>query len=275
MKKYDICISYITDDYSDAKRLFDSISAYKLPSDVVLDGELSYKNIYMDDARNPFDDEVKSVFDDSRFLVILCSPDAKMSEEINSRLSYFMDTYGRNQVIAVLCEGEPVDSFPERFIEEKEVEHILPDMTVVKRIETVEPVASDLRGDSDEKINQLLKYETVRIVASVLEMHPDELERRHEKRRQNRIKAIVSLVAAVRLVVSGIFIVLGLRARNEGNIAQKQTEQAVSVSERLIDELPRQFSDNDDAQQIISEIIDETQSELAEKGMDYLLKGED
>ena len=180
MDNYDICVICVPEDAKVAEKLAASIRAYKLPRGVTLpDPELDYRNIYVDSTGSDFDDSVKLLLDHTRYLVVICSPEAKAAPGIRGRLTYFRNFRRVEDIVAVIVRGEPVDAFPESFIERKVVRRILPDMRVIEREETIEPVAADLRADTASRFRQLLRYETVRITASVLGLHPDVLEQRH------------------------------------------------------------------------------------------------
>lgn len=177
------------------------------------------------------DDDTRDVLDNSRFLAVLCSPETKASPFILERLEYFRKIGKYNNIIVVIVRGEPIDSFPESFIEKKTVQKILPDMTVVEHVETIEPVASDLRAETRSRWREALSYETVRIIASILGLHPDALEQRHRMRRRKAIIMLVSVIAAVCLGVAGIFAYLGHVARTEGEIADQQAKLCREIAE--------------------------------------------
>ena len=263
MENYDICVISVPEDAEIAEKLAQSIRSYKLPKGVALPNpELDYRNIFVDSTGSEFDDPVKMLLDHTRYLVVICSPDAKASPGIRSRLTYFRNFRRIEDIVAVIVRGEPVDSFPESFIERKVVRRILPDMRVVEREETIEPVAADLRADTPTRFRQLLRYETVRITASVLGLHPDVLEQRHRRRRNQAIFAAAAAVCSVLLVLSGLFLRLGLIARREGQIAQAQTEKSVEVAQRLTKELPELFADDPQALGYVQEAIEKAGSVL-------------
>ena len=263
MEQYDICIISVPEDAEVAETLARSIRAYKLPRGVTLpDPELDYRRIFVDSTGSEFDDSVKLLLDNTRYLVVICSPEAKASLGIKGRLTYFQHFRRNEDIVAVIVRGEPADSFPESFIERKVVRHIMPDMHVVEREETIEPVAADLRGDTPARRRQLLRYETVRITASVLGLHPDVLEQRHRRRRNQAVFAAAAAVCSVLLVLSGLFLRLGLIARREGQIARAQTEKSVEVAQRLTKELPELFADDPQALGYVQEAIEKAGSVL-------------
>ena len=65
-------------------------------------------------------------------------------------------------------------------------------------------------------------------------------------------------------MISVLFLRLGLIARNEGRIAEAQTQKSVEVAQRLTRELPELFADDPEALGYIQEAIDHAQSALAD-----------
>ena len=269
MRDYDICILAVAGDASVANKLADSIRRYRLPSGTVLpDKELDYRRVYVDVSGRDFDDEARGILDHSRYLAVLCSPETRTSAFVLERLDYFREIGKENNVIAVIVRGEPIDSFPASFIEQKTVRKILPDMTVVERTETIEPVASDLRAETRSRWKEALSYETVRIIASILGLHPDDLEQRHRMRRRRAVITLVSVIAAVCLGAAGIFAYLGHVARTEGEIADQQANLCVDIAARTMNELPAAFADEPEALIYIQQAVDNARSSLEELGLD-------
>ena len=272
MDQWDICIVSARSDADAANRLAESIRKYRLPSGPALtQSGLDYRRILLDTQEAAFDDQVCRQLENSRFMVLLCSPDAKNSEALARRLAAFRSTHDSDRMIAVIVRGEPEDAFPENFRERKLVRHILPDQRVIERMETIEPIAADLRADTRKREKQLLRYETVRIAASVMGLHPDDLEQRQQARQKKNRLRILAIAAAAVLVISGIFISLGITAQNEGRIADAQTELSVNTAKRTIEELPELFADEPLALGYITEAIQHARNSLAELGLEELL----
>ena len=268
MQEYDICILAVSGDASVANKLADSIRRYKLPSGTVIpDSSLDYRRVYVEVSGNDFDDNARGILDSSRFLAVLCSPETRTSAFVLDRLAYFRETGKGNNIIAVIVRGEPAESFPDSFIEKKTVQKILPDMTVVERIETIEPVASDLRAETRSRWKEALSYETVRIIASILGLHPDDLEQRHRARHRRAVMTLVSVIAAVCLAAAGIFAYLGHVARTEGEIADQQAKLCVDIAERTMNELPEAFADEPQALDYIQQAVENARDSLEELGL--------
>ncbi|MBR0207326.1 MAG: hypothetical protein IJQ43_00345 [Oscillospiraceae bacterium] len=272
MDTHDICILSVKADEAVARRLGESIRSYRLPSNVKLPEEgLDYRRILYDCEGGPLDDARREALDASRFLVMICTPATRNDPGILARLAYFRRKRRKEDVIAVIAAGEPADSFPESFIEKKPVQHILPDMTVVERIETIEPVAADLRGDTERRRREVLRYETVRITASVLGLHPDDLEQRQRSRRRRAVLSLLALVGVVCLAAAAIFLRLGLIAKREGDVAAEQTRLSLSIAQRTIEELPASFAGDEQALAYIDEAIANARESLDELGLGELL----
>ena len=273
---YDICILSVKDDAATAQALAASIRSYKLPARTLRpDPALDYRRILLDTDETPFTQASREKLDGCRYLVLLCSPATRKNQAILERLAFFRQNHGAENVVATIVRGEPAESFPESFIEKKVVRHIRPDMTVVERIETIEPVAADLRADSRARWKQVLRYETVRIVASVLGLHPDALEQRHRQRRRKAVATALSVVGAVCLAAAGIFLRLGFVAKAEGDIAQAQTQLSVDIARRTMEELPASFAGDEQALAYIQEAVAEARASLEELGLGELLSGEE
>ncbi len=268
---YDICIVSPKSDERIARTLADSIHNYRLPRTVDLKGDLDYRRILLDCEDTPLDDKVRAQLDGSRFLALICSPDTRQNRNILDRLEYFRNAHGQEEIIAIIVRGEPIDSFPESFIEKKVVRHIMPDMSIVERVDTIEPVAADLRAETGKRQREVLRYETVRITASVLGLHPDDLEQRHRMRRKRAILAALSVVGAVCLAAAAIFLRLGYIAKTEGDIAEEQTELSVQIAQRTIRDLPEMFEGEPDALEYVDEATENAREALDEIGLADLL----
>ena len=271
MATYDIYVMAAVSDAETADQLANSLRNYRMPKGVAIGNGADYRNIITDTTKTAFDEQVRRQLDESRFLVILCSAEAKKSAAFNERLAYFKSTHSSDNVIAVIVRDEPADAFPESFIEKKMVRHILPDQRVIERMETIEPIAADLRADTPKRRKQLLRYETVRIAAYVMNLHPDILEQRQRSRRRKTIFRVLAFAAAVTVIISGIFVRLGLAARKEGVIAEAQTRLSAETAKRTMTELTEQFADEPLALTYIEEAIQNAKESLAEIGMEDLL----
>ena len=260
---YDICILSLKNDAATAGLLADSIRSYKLPSRLSLpESGVGYRRVLVDDQEAAFDENARDRLENSRFLALLCSPGTRENPDVMSKLACFRDAHGGEGIIPVLVSGEPVHVFPASFYQQRVVKQILPDMSVVERVDIIEPVAADLRAAEPSRRKQMLRYETVRIIALMLGLRPDDLQQRQRQRRKRTVTAAVAMVAAVSLAAAGIFLRLGLIARNEGVIAQEQTRLSVEIARRTMEELPAEFAGDELALAYVNEVTENARVKL-------------
>ena len=262
MDRYDICITALPGDAEMAGALRDSIFHFRLPKGTVLSTEPGYNRIVMDLTGSDLDEAACDL------LSLLCSRKTRGNKGTRDRLDYFRRIRGGDHVILVLLEGEPDEAFPDNFSEQKLVRHIMPDMSVVERMEKIEPVAADLRGDTATRRREALRYETVRIIAAVLGIHPDVLMQRHRARRRRAVMASLALAGAISLAAAGIFLRLGLIAKREGDIAREQTRLSVEIVERTLEDLPVLFEGDENAMEYVEQAMESARESLRELGLD-------
>ena len=272
MYNYDICILAIEHDAGIAEQLAASLRKYRLPAGTVLpDPSLDYRRILLDTENAPLDNAARERLETCRFMALLCTPGTKEDPVILEKLNYFRTIHGKESVIPIIADAEPIDSFPEGFIEKKTVQRIMPDMSVVEKTETIEPVAADLRATTPARKKEVLRYETVRITASVLGLHPDALEQRHRQRRKRALTIVLSIAGVICITAAAIFLRLGLIAKAEGDIAEQQTRLSLEIARRTINELPASFEGDDQALAYVYEAVENAKADLAEYGLDELL----
>lgn len=268
MNNYDIYIVSARSDASAAEELASSIRNYTLPKGTILpDASAGYHRIITDTEEKAMDETVRNTLAHSSFLIVLCSPDAKDDPGVNAKLTYFRGLRNNTNIIAVIVRGDPADAFPDSFIEKKLVPHVLPDMTITEREETIEPIAADLRAEDPKRYKQLLRYETLRIIASVLGLHPDDLEQRHRSRTRKAMLTMLAVISAVCLFAAGIFLYLGIAAKREGDLAAEQIRLNTEITERTLNELPALFADEPEALSYIQKTAEKVKEELKKNGI--------
>ena len=89
METYDICITAVPTDSDTARTLADSLRRYRLPGGVTAEPGRERRSVTLDLSGSPLDDEVRAQLDESRFLILLCSPEIRSHRGILDRLDYF------------------------------------------------------------------------------------------------------------------------------------------------------------------------------------------
>ena len=169
-KKYYAFISYRHLDNSESGRhwaswLQQAIETYEIPEELVGKrnnrGEEIPSRIYpvfRDEEALPTDPNLNNVINqalnNSRFLIVLCSPNARQSKYVASEISYFKKLGHSNQIIAAIIAGEPnvslnIEKLPEGFTEKDECYpeplQFIFDAEGKQTKERAEPVAADFR----------------------------------------------------------------------------------------------------------------------------------
>ena len=264
MTPYDVYICGAEAESESASSLARKLRAYRIPRKAAAPSSLaSYKRVLVDTEGLPLLDEDRASLEKCRHFIVMCSPESRASAAVMDKLACFEAEHGKTEVIAVLCSGEPADAFPPSFIERRVVPHMLPDGSVEEREETIEPVASDLRGRTKSEKRRLLRYETVRIVATIMGIAPDALERRHNRRARRRATVIASILCAVLAATGTAFAYYGTMAAREGRIAAMQAEQSQSAVKRIMEDVPALFENDNDALALVREGILDTIWQLA------------
>ena len=83
--------------------------------------------------------------------------------------------------------------------------------------------------------------------------------------------ALALMIAAVSLAAAGIFLRLGLIARNEGLIAEEQTRLSVEIARRTMEELPAEFEGDDLALAYVNEVTQNARAKLEQLELGELL----
>ena len=213
--KYNAFISYRHNDLDKfvAENLHRLIETYKMPKAVVEKYKITDKNIrrvFRDQDELPIaanlENPIIEALKESKFLIVICSPRLRESIWCKREIENFIKLHGRSNILCVLVEGEPKDSFPEELLsyEEKTIDEN--GKEIVKTI-SCEPLAMDVRGADKKEILNNLKRELIRIIAPMYNLDYDDIKRRHEERQMKkkiRIFKIVALISIIFAIYSGI-----------------------------------------------------------------------
>ncbi len=137
--------------------------------------------------------------DGSAALILLASPHAARSKNVNEEVRLFKSRHPERPVIPLIADGEPGDPqnecFPPalRFV-------VTPDGAITDTPNDV--LAADLREKGDG-----FELALAKVVARLIGLAPDDVYRRaeRERRRQNRLRMAVAAVIAVLAIVGGGF----------------------------------------------------------------------
>jgi len=227
--KYDAFISYrhLEKDMYVAKRVHKALESTKIPRKIQKEiGRKKINRVFRDQEELPIGSDlgenIEAALKEAGFLVVICSPETKDSYWVMKEIDTFISMHGRENILAVLVDGEPGDSFPEQILSDENGN-------------PVEPLAADVRGNTKKEVNKKLKTETLRLAASILHIDYDDLKQRHREaklRRNFRIAAAVGALA----IAFGAYNTYNLARINE-NYQQKLINESKVLAATSLDVL--------------------------------------
>lgn len=185
-------ISYSHKDIKSAKWLQNALEKFKFPTKVKKD----YGSRIPDNIRPIFRDEtdlnggvleknLERELLESRFLLVVCSPNSAKSEWVNKEVEFFINTGREDQIIPLIIEGKP-DT-------DNEAEQCF--------VPALRNLGNEILGISLPALG--LDKAIVKVVAQMLNLKFDNLWQRHERhKRKNRI-IVLSLITSVLLALAG------------------------------------------------------------------------
>jgi tetratricopeptide (TPR) repeat protein len=170
-------------------------------------------------------EEIKAALAASQFLVVLCSPTAATSRWTNQEIENFKRTRPEGCVLAAVVAGEPFASdLPGR-----ENDECFPpalrfkyDRRGHQTAKRAEPLAADFRESGEGKRLAFLK-----LVAGMLGVGLDELVRREQTRRQQRL-AWVAAASLAGMAVTSTLSVVAIQSRNDAREQRREAEGLVA-----------------------------------------------
>ena len=153
---------------------------------------------------------ITAALEQSRFLIVLCSPNSAKSKWVNKEIVDFRAIHGDDNVLALILDGEPNASSNPKLNDS--LECFPPALR-----SPLEPLAGDLRAEGDGKERGFLK-----ILAGIADIGFDDLYRRHERAQRKRRMLLATVATAIIAALAG----LSVFALNQKSIAEAQTEIA-------------------------------------------------
>jgi WD40 repeat protein len=168
----------------------------------------------------------------SRYLIVICSPNAVASRWVNEEINAFKRMGREDRILALIVNGEPNAHVAKGFTAEDECfpEAMRPvllrsgdDTSVYK-----DRLAADLRRGKDSKSNAKL-----RLLAGLLAINFDELKQREQERRRQFLVGLTTLACAISVLMIGLAIFATVQwQRAEDNEAQARRRLAEFYGER-------------------------------------------
>ena len=206
---YDAFISYrhVERDRVWAEWLIEALEGYRVPK-ALQDRGLPprLRKIFRDEdevpASSDLNDQILQALKASRFLIVVCSAFTPRSKWVEREIEMFNELGRGDQVLALLTEGEPGDSFPNAML----VRHrrvTEPDGTTRIVKEDKEPLAADVRPRKGHSQAELKRLALLRLIAVILGVKFDDLRQRdHERKHRGKLRH-AAVAAVLALLVGG------------------------------------------------------------------------
>ena len=192
--RYVAFISYCSADAKWAKWIQKSIEYYRIPSFIRKnDPSLNRRigKVFLDTTDlngSHLQSPIHNAMDQSKWLIVVCSPHAVMSDWVNDEVLHFIETGKGDRIIPVIVSGRPYANDP--------VDECFPEA-----IRVMKGTDNELLGISVDKSGK--KQASVKIISTILGITFDTLWQRHVRRRKTQI-GIISGIAA--LLVTLVFL---------------------------------------------------------------------
>lgn len=148
------------------------------------------------------DERLRTALEQSRFLIVICSPDSAASSHVQREIEAFEALGREDHVLCLIAGGEPGAS--DR-AETRALECFSPPLRTRHKDDTLvvcEPLAADVRKAKDGKTNAKLK-----LIATMLDVSFDDLKRRDDHRRLRRRLQLALAAATVAVVLAASYLV--------------------------------------------------------------------
>lgn len=203
--KYAAFISYRHGgiDEKVAKQVFRLLERYRVPRKIAKRiGTNKIGRVFRDSeelkAGSDLSALIKSALDETEWLIIICTKRFKDSVWCMEEVEHFLEIRGRDRIITILVEGEPAESFPK----------VLTEVERDGKIVSIEPLAVDIRDDSEKKILKNVRREQYRFLADMLDVDYDDL---YQRERERRLRQSMTVAGAV---ILGVSVFAGVMVRN-------------------------------------------------------------
>lgn len=272
MYKYYLFISYSRRDSRAAAYLQRQLEHFRVPVKLVAkenlpEGQKYLRPVFRDrrDLKNTeesFTSDIKVALEQSRYLLVLCSPNSAESKWVDAEIKHFLKTHGGDysKIVPVILSGRPgtggaEECLPKKLRLEKITSRNLPSMIP----DDGESEKNGWENGVVQSLSYMLKIEREKIKASV----------DRERLRQTRIYAVIGVCAAVVFAFMAMWAVHEKQAAERNRLeAERNRLEAEQNLERAIAGETRAKENADRA--IASEKKEKEQAEIAMKSLDFL-----
>ena len=192
-KQYYAFISYKRDDQKWAEWLQEKLEHYKLPTNLNGRSDLpkEIRPVFRDKselAAGVLADEIQKALDNSKYLIVICSPHSAKSEWVNKEVQAFIESGRTDKIIPFIIEGVPNSGNDETECFPKAIREL--------------PAEDELLGVN---INEMGRdAAAVKVIAQMFGLRFDDLWQRHEREKKRKRNWIITASVMAFLVMVGI-----------------------------------------------------------------------
>lgn len=228
-KNYYAFISYKRDDQKWAEWLQGKLEHYKLPTN--LNGRENLpkeiRPVFRDKselAAGVLADEIQKALENSKYLIVICSPHSAKSEWVNKEVQSFIDMGRADKIIPFIIEGVPNSNNDETECFPKAIREL--------------PAEQELLGVN---INEMGRdAAAVKVVAQMFGLRFDDLWNRHEREQRRRRHLITAGITAFALMMTGFaFWMYAQRQQTlkaNWNMMEKQSRVVSEMTKSYVEE---------------------------------------
>jgi WD40 repeat protein len=187
--RYGAFISYrhVEPDRTWAKWLHRELETYRVPKALRQRGVPGHvARVFRDEEELAASPTLSAAIEDalvqSRFLIVVWSPRTPDSRWVNEEVLRFRELGRGDQVLALLIEGQPSDSFPRALCEVRPAVGSA-STSEPAPVDEVEPLAADVRPVTGENARRLKRMAKLKLAATILGCRFDDLRQRDQERR--------------------------------------------------------------------------------------------
>jgi hypothetical protein len=227
--RYRAFISYCHQDRKEAARLQSAIESFRPPVNAVSAGLVPerIRPIFRDrevlGSGHDLSAEIRNALEDSRALIVVCSPRAAASRWVAAEIGHFVERRGPENIFCLIVDGEPNAADPAQECLPEPLRHAQSGREVL---------AADARAKADGWRDAVLK-----IIAGLTALPFTDLARREQKKQRRR--AIILSTAGILLAT--VFGALAIYSARQAAAAKKSAHSAELIAAYLADVLS-QFS---------------------------------
>jgi WD40 repeat protein len=219
-----------------AKWLHRALEGYRLPRSVSREFDVPRRlgTVFRDEEELPAASELKRevelALERSKYLIVVCSPRTPGSQWVNQEVTRFLEFGRGDRILTLLTDGDPAVSFPLALRGDQRGHHAA---VPPQRPRGLEPLAADVRPDTEESPARRKRRAKFKIAAAILGVPFDVLYRRERERRTRRLAVAITSLVLTSAVLAG----LALFAWLQRNLAE---ERRVLAEARLAESLVRE-----------------------------------